>query len=33
VDRNRATRAEILIIAAGVVTVIGAFLPFWAANW
>lgn len=28
-DRNRATRAEIVIIAAGAVTVIGAFLPFW----
>ncbi|MGZ8752377.1 MAG: hypothetical protein ACXW1S_05290 [Acidimicrobiia bacterium] len=28
-DQNRATRAEIMIIAAGAVTVIGAFLPFW----
>jgi hypothetical protein len=28
-DPNRATRAEIVIIAAGAVTVIGSFLPFW----
>jgi hypothetical protein len=28
-DDDRATRAEIVIIAAGAVTVIGAFLPFW----
>jgi hypothetical protein len=28
-DDNRVTRAEIVIIAAGTVTVIGAFLPFW----
>jgi hypothetical protein len=26
---TRATRAEIVIIAAGAVTVIGSFLPFW----
>jgi len=28
-DANGATRDEIVIIAAGGVTVIGAFLPFW----
>jgi len=28
-DSQRTTRAEIVIIAAGVVTVIGSFLPFW----
>ena len=28
-DANQPTRGEIVIIAAGVVTVIGSFLPFW----
>ena len=28
-DANQPTRAEIVIVAAGVVTLIGSFLPFW----
>jgi hypothetical protein len=28
-EAQRANRAEIVIVAAGVVTVIGSFLPFW----